>query len=274
MEDKHRDLDPWFYVSELDVTEFKVNLAFVSNSQRTVYLVTDNVTIAYKKFDQKRLGKPKGNGGRDKLAADLAQIMAISVPPTALWKSEAECGCIQKEPAHFKQTLKSFLKAVRVDPEGAKKLLPLVIDAYDGANVFFDVWLGNRDRGGNPNNVLIAESGTATLVWLIDYDCALSHAECPWDEGRCDDCGIEPKEPPVPSFILRNQEWVQRAIQSAEDFNERLASVDDETIDELCRRAFEFYGDEEKLELAATVADGLKRRRDKVTTWTKELLIA
>ncbi len=269
--DKNPGLDAWFYELAFDPAAFKGLAAMVDDGTRTVLLYDIAGTKVYRKWDR-NCRKPTYCGAREKIAADLAQLYGVSVPPVLLWHDDSHFGCVQKAPPNECQELEYLCRGGKEDPEGFEKIvIPALVKAYDPANFFFDLWLCNRDRFGNYHNVMVSETSTNGTVWLIDFNCALGHNERPWTDDHCTVHGIEQNEPPVPLVIRNSPEWVQFLSEQAENLQQRLAAIDEDGIDEICFRAFAFYGTE-AAGLAKSLSGRLKCRKHRVKEWTWQLL--
>jgi hypothetical protein len=198
--------------------------------------------------------------------------LGVSVPPTLLWRDGEDVGAVQKEPPNFNHNLELFVLACEVDPVGAEAEIAHLADAYDPMNVYFDVWICNRDRHINYKNTLVAETSTAIVVWIIDFNASLGHAGRPWTDAHREEHGIEEHEPPVPHIIAKRPDWLQKVKEFAEHAESRLSALGHDSIKEICRRSFEFYKVEGTSEIAAELADRLQCRKLRVREWTWKLL--
>ena len=265
-------LDEWFYLTSVTHDACKTNKTRAIGGTRTVMGVDVGDIAAYRKYDTRFRGRLTYDGGRDKIAADLAQVIGVNVPATVLCNDRGEFSCVQKAPsALLHQNLQMFHDAVRANPPLAEVAIASLASRYDPANFVFDVWMGNVDRRINYKNTLISETSSGFTVWLIDFDNALGHRIRPWSEDGYKACGLTPDESPLPYCLKGRGEF----LSNFERFADRIEStfaIGDNLIEEICRRVGLFYGDEVSLSATKTIADGLKFRKAHLREWSCELL--
>jgi len=272
--ENHEGLDPWFYEVDIHPSSFGEVSAYIPDGMRTVQRVEVDGQPAYRKWDSAPLkGKPRLDGARDKVAADLAQLVGANVPAVLLWSMQDEVGCIQKEPPHFTQNLKLFLAACEVAADGEAMLRDLA-STYDLINVFLDVWVCNRDRFANYKNTLVCESNSSILAWIIDFNGAMGPLHHPWQLSSAQQHELDLREPPIPQAFLEARDWREVLAREADNMERRLLAVPEETLGYLCSRAFCHNAQQGGQELADLVSTVLKERRMKVKEWTNSLLIS
>jgi hypothetical protein len=271
MEENHPGLDPWCYEVSIDPADFGPRKAYITDGSRTIELLPVGADDAYKKWDDSGPTGPRWDGARDKVAADVGSILGVNVPPTLLWRSSLGCGCVQKEPPHFGQSLEMFLQGVRADPEGADEALAYLAAIYDPMNVFLDMWFGNVDRHSNLKNTLLCESSTQGLVWIIDFNCSMGHHIRPWVEPPPETSGLRDGEVPAPQIIWDHPVFRQKLTENANYYQERLSAIDDNTVRVLCHRAFGYY-ENCTPEVYERIGRRLIWRRERVADWVIQCL--
>lgn len=270
LREQYPNNDEWFYRCDTRHQSFsKPNAVCVST--RTVQRISAEGVDVYRKWDNAHRSGLRPDGAKDKIAADLASILGINVPQVLLWKSREGSGCIQKEPPHFDQPLSLLLEAVKVDPEGGKPILDMVVSAYNPANAFFDAWLCNVDRHANYGNTLLSETSTSYTIWLIDFDLALGTKNRPWTEQHCEMLGLTVSEAPAPQFIWDDENWRRKVQESADTLQRQFSEIDESAILEICCRAFSYYDDEHTQALGETIGRLLICRRVKINEWLDQL---
>lgn len=179
---------------------------------------------------------------REKLAADLACLAGVSVPPALLYRRGAERG---EEPARVVLGLRaaevaqnlSFVEDV-VEGRYPREALGPLFDLTEAAvrrdapgGVVFDVWVDQLDHGAGimaANNIILGvdEEETDARLWYLDYEKALFLDRC---------CGMlvggSASQPPPPSWLL--QYVGQNEAQAAVD---RIRNLTEESITSLIKR--------------------------------------
>lgn len=264
-------LDDWTYLLHPPEDSPPVPTgAYVESGQRRISRVKCLTVDAFQKADHSHNGKTCHCGARDKIAADLAALIGVNVPPVLLHFDNGEHTCIQKEPPNqVYETLDIVKRAAAIS--GDQRPLNLVELAYPAMNVVFDVWLGNCDRRANHRNTLVASATTAITIWLIDFNHALGHRLRPWIDGRFADRNLDPEEVPIPECLHNLTDWNRKLGLSTDNVKSRLQMVHDDLIEEICGRAFSVYTGVRADAERCAIAEGLKYRKDRALEWALEL---
>lgn len=265
-----QNLDDWAYDVSIDSTRFGKADARLDYGTRTSQRVCiDGDLKAYRKWDMESRGVPKADGAADKVASDLAQVLGLAIPGVLLWQDSERFGCVQKEPPFQVQPISYAMKAMRVD-DGPERtdILARIAKAYLPQIFYFDLWVYNRDRRLNLQNLLISESSTATLIWPIDYNCAFGHGVETFPDGH----GFESIGAPLPEFLESMPLWVKTCLEDADNCIQAIMSLHDDIVTQICCRAFEFYGDILAKGRGENLASNLLLRRRYIKEWAAGLL--
>ena len=249
--------------------------AYIPDGTRTIQAVTIGATRCYKKYDDKVQGTLFCfNGMRDKIAADLAQIVCVNIPPALLWKNAHDIGCVQQEPPHdqLHQTLALFLQVNQAAGNPKPELVDSLARCYQPENYLFDLWVGNRDRFGNPKNTLIAETATGLTFYLIDFDNSMGHRERPWTDDRHQEIGFNRDDPPVPQFFAKDPRFLESFLKDADRIQRNINLAEDGLISEICGRCGEYYESSDAIDTASVIASGLIFRKQHVMEWARKLI--
>jgi len=274
---KYPLLDEWLHKLSTDPTKFGSRSAASGQpTQSTRHILRLEVEghQALQKYDCPSRERTY-DGGRDKVAADLAQLLHVFVPSALLWRDKFEFGCVQKEPPFAPyQTLRQFLDSLGVAPDDDEKdaITAAIANSYSALNVLFDIWVCNTDRATNYKNTLIVEPATGLGVWLVDYNNSLGHLERPWTNAYKSQHGFRDDDIPVPALLRNRSDFLSKVKGSIDAAEEVILSADDESIDHICNRAFGFYEEPSSPKIAKLTAECLKARKQKVKDWTCQLL--
>ncbi len=268
------DQDEWLYLCDIDVSAFSPSKAYIQDGHRIILQIDIGGIVAFRKWDKITRSKFCNSALRDKIAADLAQILGVNIPATLMWREGADLGCVQKAPPNqFAQTMEMYLKACQVAKKSKPELDNAIARAYDPENFYFDVWVANHDRSYNMRNLLISETSSVVSISLIDYNCALGHKEKPWPkDSQFNDSGFLLDNPPIPHFLKSNEVFLQQFHEAADRIDERFSKLGEEVIHSLCERAGSFYRQEDVHSMAKIVSNGLIERRKQTKSWAQELL--
>lgn len=183
----------------------------------------------------------------EKIAADLAHILGVPVPPVILWRNP-------NGGAPFAISLRAFSQPLTWGQAGHLTARPEFLagcaDILAGGYVFH-VWIGDTDHSGNPGNVLIDAASTLEKPALafIDHAFSMSYS---WP-------GPTPPLQHIGGYYMARENLPQPAVAKAVEW---VQDISTEAIERIVKRIPASFLAEDR---AAMIVDCLVRRRGQLT---------